>query len=72
MNVEWAKLKAVAQHLNCSELKAKEQLDAGTVFVYTLEEAKKIRIFLNRFNVRQTHEVKVTFNENDYIIIQER
>jgi hypothetical protein len=72
MNIEWAKLKAVAKHLQCSELKAREELDKGVLFIYTKEEAKRIRVFLNRFSVRQTTEQLIDYNGNTFVLIKER
>lgn len=72
INIEWAKLKAVAKYLNCTELQAKEKLNEGRIFIYTLDEAKKIRIFLNRLQVRQTEEQVISYDDNKFILLTER
>lgn len=70
MHIEWVKLKAVAAHLNCSELTAREKLDAGTAQVFTAEELDGMNAFLERAKIRPLDRnvfKTITYGENSFL-----
>lgn len=69
MNIEWAKLKAVAQHLNCTELVAKERIDNNEVQVFTEIEFERFKKFMKRLGLERIDEIKtvqLNFNGNNF------
>lgn len=71
INLEWAKLKAVAKHLNCTEMQAKDRLDEGSVQVFTAEELSNLRAFLKRLQVEPLDEsvlTQVSHDDNNFLL----